>query len=82
MEPAEELESGEAEIVEQVLHLVQAIKHVSDDPVRKQYEAVRAATSLLIVFTESAYEAIGAAEIVKQGLMDFLQQQNKVREHE
>ena len=82
MEPVEELENGEVEIAEQVWNLVTAIKHVSDDPVQRQYEAVRAATFLLMVFTESAYEAIGAAEIVKQALMDLLQQKNRVRKHE
>jgi len=80
MEP--ELESGEAEIVEQVRNLATAIKHVSDDPVKRQYEAVRAATVLLMAFTDSAYEAIGATEIMKAGLMDLLEQKNRVREHE
>jgi len=75
----EELAEGEAEVVEQVWNLVIAIDHSSEQAVIQQHNAIKAATTILVAFSSSAYEAIGAAEIVKQTLMDYLEHLNEER---
>jgi len=72
-------ELEEAEVAEKVWELVQAIKNVSEDEVEQQQHALRVATFLLMAFTSSAYEAIGASVVVKQCLLDLLEQMNKGR---
>jgi len=75
----EELAEGEAEVVEQLWNLVQAVNHAGDNMVTKQHQALKVATVLLMTFSDSAYEAIGSAEMLKQTMIDYLAQMNKER---
>ena len=62
--------SVNVEVREQISDLIEAIEHSGDESEQLQ-NALTVSTMLVVRFTDSSYAAIGACEVMKEGVMSF-----------